>query len=155
MSAYSNFRTNPETEVKGIVLDYGMFYFRVARAGGANKLYNRVMKRVFDPHRRAIQTDTLPEKKLAELMRQAYAEGVVTGWGYKKHEDDKSFIDGKFLAEETDAETGDVKTVELAFTPANVAKVFADLPDLFADIQEQSSKVSLYRDAVKDEDAKN
>lgn len=146
MSAYNLFKTNKETESQGITLNYGSFYLRVGRAGGANLKFKGAMKRIFDPHRRAIQTETLGDKKLNGLMVQAYAEGNVYAWGYKKDEKDADFIDGKVLDENGN---------EMEFSVANVTKLFTDLPDLFADVQEQCGKVSLFRDVLNDEDAKN
>lgn len=150
MSAYSQFKTNPELEKNGVVVDYGTYYFLVARAGGANKAFERTMKRLFDPHRRAIQTETMDPKKLEALMRRAYAESVILGWGYKKDADDKKFVDGKFEALDDEGEP-----VLLDFEVDNVVKVFADLPDLFKDIQDTANKLALYREEVNKADAKN
>lgn len=146
-SPYAQFKTNQQIESEGITLDYGSFYLRVGRAGGANKTFKRTMKRIFDPHRRAIQTETLAENKLTALMIQAYAEGNVYAWGYTKEVDGKSVtVEGKMLDEEG---------AEMDFNVANVKKLFTDLPDLFADVQEQCGKVSLFRDVLNDDDAKN
>ena len=40
-------------------------------------------------------------------------------------------------------------------TRDEMIKQFTDLPDLFKDIQEQAGKVSLFRSAELEEDAKN
>lgn len=148
--AYAMFQTNKSTEKQGITLNYGDFYIIVGRAGGANQKFKGAVKRVMEPHRRAMQTDTLGEKKLQELMVQIYAESNVYGWGYKANPDDEKFIDGKFLAKDDNG-----NDVVLDLTQENIVKVFTDLPDLFADVQEQAGKVSLFRDTVTDEDAKN
>lgn len=150
MSAYSQFATNPELEKSGVILDYGTYYLRIARAGGANKVFEKAMKRLFDPHRRAIQTETMPPAKFESLMRQAYAEAVVVGWGYKKDVEDAKFIDGKF-----EALDGEGEEVVLDFSVDNVVKVLADLPELFRDVQEQATKINLFKQDIRKADAKN
>lgn len=149
-TAYAMFKTNKDTEKNGITLNYGDFYIVVGRAGGANQKFKGAMKRIFDPHRRAIQTDTLPEKKMTELMVQAYAESNVYDWGYKAKPEDKDFVQGKFLAKDDKG-----IDVVLDLNRDNVIKVFTDLPDLFTDVQEQAGKVSLFRDVIDEEDGKN
>lgn len=152
-TAYQMFGTNKKVEKEGIVLDYGTFYLRVGRAGGANQKFKGAMKRIFDPHRRSIQTETLPEKQLQALMIQAYAEGNTYAWGYKEKHTDAEWIEGKMPAQVD--EDGKLKDVLLDFSHANVIKLFTDLPDLFADVQEQCGKVSLFRDFIAEEDGKN
>jgi hypothetical protein len=144
------FKTNKDTEKNGITLNYGDFYLVVGRAGGANQKFKGAIKRIMDPHRRALQTDTLSEKKVTELMIQAYAESNVYDWGYKANPEDKDFIAGKFLAKDDQG-----NDVVLDLNRDNIIKVFTDLPDLFSDVQEQAGKVSLFRDEITDEDAKN
>jgi hypothetical protein len=146
MSAYQQFKTNKEVEKDGIILDYGTFYIRAGRAGGANQRFKKTMERLLKPHRRALQTETMGDKQLNALLIQGYAEGNVYGWGYKKSADDKEFIDGKVLDEDGN---------EMEFSQKNVIKLFTDLPDLFTDVQEQCGKVSLFRDFLDQEDAKN
>lgn len=146
MSAYTMFRTNKDVEKEGIILDYGTFYLRCGRAGGANLKFKRTMERLLKPHRRALQTETLPEKQLNALLIRGHAEGNVYAWGYKKSAKDASFTEGKML---------DDKGAEMEFSVDNVIKLFTDLPDLFADVQEQVGKVSLFRDIIEEEDEKN
>jgi hypothetical protein len=75
----------------------------------------------------------MDEDTAARLMREVYADTVILGW---------------------EGVTGRDKA-PLAFTRENVLQVLTDLPDLFADIQEMSNKVALFREEIREDDAKN
>jgi hypothetical protein len=140
VSLYKQFRTDENLEKSGIKLTYGEVWFYVARAGGANKKFSRILEAKLKPHRRAVQTETMDEKTAEKLMREAYAEGVVLGWGSVKHGE------GRMTGPDDEA---------LDFTVENVVRVFTDLPDLFADLREQTGKVALFRATVDEADAGN
>lgn len=139
-SPYDVFETDKDLEQKGIRLSYGDFWFDVARAGGANSRFAKMLEKELQPYRRAIQTETMDPKVANEILCRCFAATVVTGWGSKKHGE------GRMIARDGSA---------LDFSPANVAHVFVDLPDLFADVREQASKVALFRNAVNEADAGN
>lgn len=132
--AYELFKTDENLETRGVVLNYGDFKITVARAGGANKKYQKVFEAKTRPYRRAIQAGTLDEATDKKAMAETYAEAVVLGWEGMKDAEDK----------------------DLPFTRENVVKVFLDLPDLFADVVDQATKVSTFRvDDVLEVDSKN
>jgi hypothetical protein len=124
------FQTDKALETNGIKVDYGAFYLRLARAGGANKAYARAMDRLTKPYRRQIQTETI--------------ESVVVGWGMKG--EDGQDIEGSFPLD---------KDTILSFSRENVVRAFEALPDLFTDAKEQASKWTLYRAEVLEKDAGN
>jgi hypothetical protein len=137
---YSQFKTDENLETKGIVLDYGSFSITVARAGGTNLKYSKLLKTKFEPHRRQLQTDTLDTSVADKLVLETYAEAVVLGWSCKEF--GNGFIPGQ---------NGE----KLEFTAKNVEKLLTDLPELFKDIQEQSNKIALFRQQLNESDAKN
>ena len=49
----------------------------------------------------------------------------------------------------------DAEGKKMDFTERNAMKLFNDLPDIYEDLFEQSSKASLFREASMEEDAKN
>lgn len=125
---YAQFQTNPDVERTGIELEYRTgpktaAVIRIARAGGGNTKYNRALDAKTKPYRRQIQTDTIEPAQLDAIMREVYADSVVLGWTGVTGPDGK----------------------ELPFTRDNCVKLFTDLPDLFADVQTQAQKVSLFR----------
>lgn len=143
MSMYRQFQTDGDLETKGIVLDYGDFRITVARAGGANKKFARILERTTKPHRRAIQTELMDNDLARSVLRQVYAEAVVLDWETK--------VDGKLKKGIESADGGDL----LLVTSANIVATFEALPDLFTDVQEQASKVALFRQEILEEDAGN
>ncbi len=139
MSLYKQFKTDENIERDGILLEYGEnskgkpIAIRIARAGGANSQYQKLMEARVKPYRRQIQNETIERALVERLLRQVYAETIVLGWENVEDENGK----------------------ELAFTVENCVKLFEDLPDLFQDIQEQSQRAALFRQEVLETDSKN
>lgn len=136
---YAQFTTDAKLEKEGILLEYGTasngkpIAIRIARAGGANAQYLKRMEALVKPYRRQIQTETIDSKQVDKLIRQVYAETVVLGW---------ENVEGK------DGQP-------LQFTRENCLQLFEDLPDLFADIQEQAQRAALFRAEIREADAGN
>lgn len=139
MSLFRLFKTNPNLEREGVLLEYGEnskgkpIGIRIARAGGANVQFQKRLDVLVKPYRRQIQTETIDSKQIEKLMRQVYAETVVLGW------------------ENVEDENGD----ELTFSVDNCVRLFDALPDLFSDIQEQAGKAALFRAELLEAEAKN
>lgn len=139
MSLYKAFKTDKNLETGGIVLSYGKndrgeeMEITIARAGGSNANYTRRLEARAKPYRRQINLGTMDTKLFESIMREVYAETVVLGW------------------RGIDDENGN----PLPCTKENVVKVFEDLPDLFADVQEQANRAALFRTEIQEEGAKN
>lgn len=132
-SIFEAFETDTDLEKKGITLDYGEFKFLIARAGGANKRYQKRMEALTRPYRRAIQTETLSNDKADELIMQAFAETVVLGW--------EGVVDKEG------------KAIEFSYKAC--MELFKRLPDLFAEIRDQAGKWSLFKRDMQEADSKN
>jgi hypothetical protein len=131
---YDMFETDNSLETKGVTVDYGEAgQFQVARAGGANKHYVKVVERVMRPYRRQFELGTLDEDVALGLAKEIFAEAIVLAWeGVRNRE-------GELLP----------------FTKENCVMLFTDLPDLFMDLQDFSSKaVNFHMDDVEG-DSKN
>ena len=143
MSMYSQFKTDESLEVKGIDLDYGDFRVTIARAGGANKKFARVLERVTKKYRRALDTETMDNDVAMGLLHKAYAETVILNWETK--------VNGKFAKGIENSDGGKV----LPVTVDNILATFDALPDLFNDIKEQADKAALFRQDILEHDAGN
>lgn len=136
---YTAFKTDETLEKDGIVIQYGEnskgqpIEFRIARAGGANARYSKVLEFKIKPHRRMIQNGNMPEETAMKAVRETFVETVLLGW---------SGVEGP-----------DGKAIE--YSQENALKLFKDLPDLFRDIKEQAENGSLFRAEILDEEAKN
>lgn len=139
MSLYKQFKTDKNVEKEGIVLNYGKnskgedIEIRIARAGGANVQYAKLLEAKTKPYRRQIQNETLDNEVAEKITKEVYAKAVVLGWTGVEDENGK----------------------ELEFSFENCMKLFDDLPDLWTDIQQQSTKAALFRADILEQDAKN
>lgn len=134
MSLYKQFKTDAKLEKEGLTLDFGDgVTMLVARAGGSNDRYAKRMEVLSKPYRRQIESGTVDRKVLERVVIEVFAETVVLGWNGVTDEDGKP----------------------LEFNRINAIKVFTDLPDLFAEVQEQASKSALFRLSLNEQDAKN
>jgi hypothetical protein len=139
-SPWALFETDAALERSGIKLDYGAFHFQVARAGGANDRYGTVLRQKMAPHRRALQTDTLPEKLSQRLVAETMAETVVIGWGSEMHGE------GKMVGRDGSA---------IDFTAENVVALLLELPGLAKDVLDQASNEALFLTVLAERDAGN
>lgn len=133
MNIYDMFRTDAGLEKSGVWLDYGPFRILVARAGGSNIAFQRILAAKLKPYRRQIEMGTMDEGQAKRLLAETYAESVVLDW------------------EGVTDETG----TPLEFSKDNVVKILIDLPDLFRDIQDQAGSLAVFRAQGVQEVAKN
>lgn len=145
-NVYTMFQTNKSTEQDGVLVTYGDTRFRVARAGGSNQRFRKLLQAKMKPYRHQLDNETMDERVSEQLMREAFAEAVVLGWETRVEADDGTERWEPWL----DSPDG-----QLEFSPANCVKVLTDLPDLFRDLQKLANNVSLFRKAEEEEDAKN
>ena len=141
-SMYEYFATDEESEKNGVVIDYGNFRVTLARAGGANKKFQRVLELKSRPYRRAIQTEMLDPDVATKILLEAYAEAVVRNWEVKVQGEWRSGIEGP---------EGEL----LPFNEGNVLSTYERLPDLFDEHREQASKAALYRASLREAAAGN
>ena len=147
-SMYKQFKTDNEVENSGVWLKYGDFRIKVARAGRGNKQFVKTVERETRPFRRAIQNEALTPEQDVKIMQEVFVDSVVLNWEVKVGEDEN----GEPIWEQgIESPEGDT----LPYNRANVLKTFKNLPDLFLDIQEMASKMSLFRSDILEEEAKN
>jgi hypothetical protein len=139
MSLYSLFKTDENIEKAGLLIEYGTnskglpIAIRIARAGGSNSAYLKLLDASLKPYRRQLQNDLMDNPTVEKVLRTVYAKTIVLGW------------------ENVEDEKGEA----LPFNVDNCVKLFTDLPDLFADIRVQAEKSALFRAEIMANDAKN
>lgn len=149
MTLYAQFATDKNVEKDGVVLEYGLnskkkvISIRIARAGGANTHYAKLLESKIKPYRRQIQNETLDNAVAEKLTKEVYAQAVVLGW---------ENVEAPIL-DENGKPTG--KFEELDFNQANFVRLMDDLPDLWSDIQSQATRAALFRSEILEADAKN
>jgi hypothetical protein len=142
---YKQFKTDKNLETKGVVIDYGSFRVTIARAGGSNKKFVRVLEAKTKPFRRAIQTETMDNERASSLMAEVYAEAIILNW--------ESKVGKIFKVGIEPPEDGGDKL--LPVTTKNILSTFDNLPDLFTDLQQQANQVALFREVILEDDAGN
>lgn len=140
---WAMFQTNAVAEQKGIRIDYGAFYFTVARAGGSNDKFKAKVRELMRPYERAIELGEMDDKVASKLAAEAFAETVVLGWG--------SVVDGKDVEGVLTKPNGD----KVEFSVDAVKDLFAELPELFTDLMQQANKPQNFRRVAQEVDAKN
>lgn len=131
---YDKFATDNKAEQEGIVLDYGDgLEIRIARAGGSNLKFEKLVQARMRKFERLRQNDLLELSVLRPVMREIYAEAVVLGW----------------------SGVTDRAGNPMPFSRENCIKLFTDLPDLFEDVILQSQKAALFRATVLEAEAGN
>jgi hypothetical protein len=134
MSTYRTFKTDPGLETSGITIDYGSAgKFRIARAGGSNKRFNKKFAQLTRPHRRAIAAQAMDDDLADGLMMDAFIESSLLGWEGVTGEDGQA----------------------LEFTKDNARKLFRDLPDLFRDLLNEAQNIALFRRSLLETEAGN
>jgi len=126
------FKTDASLEEEGIWLDYGDFRIRIRRAGPNNKRFKTTFDKAMKPHRAAMANDRMNEKVAMRVTQEVWAETIVMGW-------DSQLGDGVMP----------YQGKPYQFSVDNVKQLFADLPDLFIDIRDQSTKMSLFLEDVE------
>lgn len=134
MSLYKMFGTDKNLERDGVWVDYGNgIKILLACAGGANHRYSKTMERVMKPFMRQIQTKTIDGDLLHKLLREVFAEAVILGW------------EGVVCAEGK----------PLAFTLENAISLLEDLPKFYEDLKAISEDFQVFKNQVKEDNAKN
>lgn len=77
---YAAFDMDADKEKNGVYNEYGSFRIKIARAGGKNTAYTGIRETLTKQHRRAIQTDTLPQPIQDALNAELAAKALVKGW---------------------------------------------------------------------------
>lgn len=133
-SIYAAFEMDAEKEQDGIWLDYGEIgSILVARAGGSNKKFAKMLDQRARPYKRQMKKETMQEDVANRLMIEVFADTIILGW--------KGIRD----------RAGD----EMEYTRENVIKLFMDLPELFADVSEQSMAMGNFQHEEVEEASKN
>lgn len=134
-SIYDRYKTDKRIETSGVWFDYGdMGRFLVARAGGANSEYSRMLSKKMKVYRNQIDSGNIPEDVLRKVTANIFAETVVLNW------------------EDVHDEKGKV----MPYSKENCEKLLVDLPDFFDDISAFAIQYSNFQITEMDEaDAKN
>ncbi len=138
MSMYDQLQTDPALETKGVEIDYGSLRVTLARAGGANKKYEKLLDVRSKPHRRAMKTETMDNEVAIGIMREVYADSIILHWEAKNAKGE-----WEVGIEAKPKKPGDPVKVH-PFTRDNAVQAMIDLPELLIWFKEDAEKLALY-----------
>lgn len=131
---YEMFGTDKRFEQEGIWYAFSEdTKFLLARAGGSNVRFAKVLEAKTRPYRRQIENESIDLDLANGLLIEAFAEAVLLGWQGV-----------------TDADGND-----LPYSRENAVKLLKDLPDLFAELRNEATRLSNFRTEEIEEDAGN
>lgn len=139
---FKMFKTDKSVERDGVWLNFGPISdepgapetkIKIARAGGANSQFDKRRESLLKPYRHQIQHDIFPEEMARKVMHQLFAETVVLDW-------ENVYND---------------QGVKLDCTVENIMYLFGELPDMFTQIKTNAEQTTLFREYVREADAKN
>ncbi len=149
MSMYDQLHTDPALETKGVEVDYGSLRVTLARAGGANKKYEKLLDARSKPHRRAMKTETMDNEVAIGIMCEVYADSIILHWEAKNAKGE-----WEVGVEAKPKKQGDPVKV-LPFNRENVLQAMVDLPELLVWFKEDAEKLALYLFQYQEDDIKN
>lgn len=139
------FSTDKDSEKNGIDLEVGeversgkmvKMLFIVRRSGGANLEYKRTVERLTKPHRRAIEKGKMSLVKLQEINQECFLQSVLIGW------ENIPFGEGE-------------EQKFRQYNLQNARDLFEDMPELLADLMEQSAEMANFQKQSMEDEAKN
>lgn len=130
MGLRSAFKTDSASETDGVWVAVGendsgeVIEFKIARADGdANTSYRKSVEKSFKPYQHLVNSNTLPSGKAAEILRKVFVESVLKDW--------RGVTKADLTGKESDK-------AALPFTPENAEKLFVELPDVLALLQDKA-----------------
>ena len=143
MSLQKMFATDPTREERGVAVRYTNFRLTLARAGGANRRYQKELEAALRPHRMALVRGVFPTDQLDAIYRQVYASTVVVDWETVRIQEDGSEVWVQGIEMEEGAEL-------TPFSADAVLAAFNRYPELYTDVKEQASNIQAYRAAARE-----
>lgn len=117
-----SYLTDHEKEAKeGVWKDYqGGIRIRILRAGGTNKKFHRLRNEALRPHQRQFVRGTIDPETVNQILLDVFSRSIVVDWQNVK----------------------DIEGNDVSCTPENVRSLFAAVPDLFDDVQEDANRMA-------------
>lgn len=151
-----NMLTDKDAEKNGVQFVYDEdTRLTIARAGGSNSDFFRVLNRLRKPYRRAIDAGVITEHKARALMQAVYIEAVIKKWETRRSIDGKLVwlvgIDGSWGADSSLMDEHGI----LKPTVENMQATFDCVPDLWEDLEIEARKMATFRREELETEAKN
>ena len=147
MSLRKTFKTDQTAETEGVWLDVAIndhngkpIRIRIARMSPSNKRYTKALQAATRPHQSAIRNEALDEALARNMLQEVFADTILLDWD--------NLPKSELTGDEADTEL-------LPCNKENALALFAELPDLYDDWESRAMKSSAFREAEREEVAKN
>lgn len=140
VNLFTSFNTNKSLEAEGVPVHFGlnakgeMTTITVRRAGGSNTAFTKRYEALTKPYRRQIQLNMMDQSVLKDIMCRLYAETVVSGWSGVLDRNNEN---------------------EVPFSVDACIDLFKNADEVFGEVVDVSTNAAVYRDEIREEDAKN
>ncbi len=143
-SLFDQFATSRKMEVEGILIDIGGgTRFRIARRSKTNKRYTKVLEAATKPYQTAIEKETLSPEVGEAIMLDVFCSTLLLDWEGVQY-------DPRMGTLSPEPELGIVP-----FSLFNAKVLMTALPELYDELSKQAGRMSNFRDAEDEADAKN
>lgn len=143
MSLFKNFKTDPNAEKNGVLIEYGEFRLRLARIGGSNTDFAKRYEELMKPYRR-VPKDQLKADVQEKIVTTVFTETVI------KPNTWQTLVDGEWV-DGIESESGEI----IPATAENMAKILLELPDLYNALFKEANSITNFLAEARQEDAKN
>ena len=138
MSLYKQFGTDKKAENEGVFVeiatgDNESCKFKLARMGSSNKAYTKLLEKKMRPYKKLLDMDKMPPQTSEKILIEVFVGSVLLGWENVKDRDGN----------------------ELVFNEENAIALLKDLPDLYEYLLDCAKSATTFKDAIREEDAKN
>jgi hypothetical protein len=132
INIFDVYRSESDLEKGGVWVELSGMRFKLARIGGANEGFLKLVRKRLSPYRRALDSGALDETFARGIMAGVIAESVLLDW------EGVSGPDGP-----------------IAYSKEAATDLLTKLPNLMFDLREQAEKFETFRADSLEQDAKN
>lgn len=138
---FKQYKTNATAETEGVRIEFpeavnddgSVPAFILSRMGRSNKQYAKALEAATRPVRRQLELKTIKEEKSDEILLDVFVNNVLRGW------------------ENVYDENGQL----MAFSPIAAKHLLTALPDFYERLRIEASEMANFREAAREEEAKN
>jgi hypothetical protein len=143
---YAAFDMDADKERNGVYSEFGAFRIKIARAGGKNIPYSGIRETLTKQHRRAIQTETLPQHIQDALNSELAAKALVKAWDVDENYGLTDEVSGAALpAKWVTGKMHDPETGEIVEASTDLyVKTFIKFNDLYGQVAGFASDIDNY-----------
>ena len=158
---YNQFETDPALEKGGIYINYydnnddDLFRVKIARAGGANKRFDKATNLAAKNNKRLLDPENTGSEKSKKIMREVYASTIILDWEVSKRDENGEVMKDEegFTVWQQGIEGSDGSL--LPYNQANVISTLVNLPGLYLDIAKEANRDAPFKKHVAEVEVKN